>query len=169
VVAGREEEPLQGVPKRRDRRLFGATTKPPKTTSVPLGQTFGDSSWTLRVNSVNRDAWPAVQAADPSNDPPPAGYRDVMASLTLTYNGSDAGDPIEFLNDISVVGPVTNQRVDSFSSNCGTLPGVNDGDLTELAPGESATFNECWQIAAGDVTGLVLRYDLWPNSVFVLH
>jgi hypothetical protein len=63
----------------------GSTEKSP----IPLGTSAPlPNGWTLTINSVNIDAGAIIAAANPNNVNPPAGFTDVLVSITATYTGT---------------------------------------------------------------------------------
>jgi len=135
----------------------------------PVGAQAGDSTWKLKVNSVNFDAWPLIQAANMFNSPPPAGAVDVLASLTVSYVGSsNASLDFDFHINLGTVG-ASGVVYRSYIQSCGVEPDPNILDFTTLLQGATVTYNECWQVPTSDIPTLALYYDQWANGFFALR
>jgi hypothetical protein len=139
---------------------------PPPTSTVgtrsnpfPLGSTAQDARWTFRVNSVNWDAWPVVQAANMFNVPPPAGYVDVMASLTAQYIGPGTTTIIDFSTGYGVVGSDGILRYSFTGATCGVLPSPQDIDYSTFFSGATFDLNDCWVVPVSQLGSLELYWN----------
>ena len=128
-----------------------------------------ETSWTITVKSVNANAWPAVQAANMFNDPPPPGSVDFMVNLRISFKGTGPGDTFDLTPFFGAVG----SSGVSYGSvqDCGVLPSPSELDYSTLAPGAAFSLNYCWQVAQSDVASIEM---LWsggstPGPFWALH
>jgi hypothetical protein len=123
-----------------------------RSNPIPLGQTAAvPPGWEITVVDVNGDAWAAVQAENPYNDPPQEGYRMVLITVRVTnVQTKDEATTISEA-DFDLVGS-RNQVYSSFERSCGVTP--NDL-MAELFPQGTAEGTVCFQ-AGTDETGLIL-------------
>jgi hypothetical protein len=122
-----------------------------------VSQSFLPSkTWSVSVAAVNFDAWSVVSGANEFNDPPPAGYQDVMVTLAATYTGAGSDTAWLTLNNFAVVG-ASNVAV-TTEHYCGVLPnGILD--IEDVFSGGHIQGNICWQVPAADVPSLVMYWD----------
>lgn len=144
-----------------------------RTNPWPLGTTAGDSVWQIRVNSVDFDAWNdgVLTAANPFNDPPPAGWQNVLVNLTIGYTGT-ATVSFTFGFDIylgTVGAGGVPYRSYNLQHDCGVAPTPNTLDYDYLLTGATININECWQVPQTEVATLQLWYDRWSNGFFALR
>lgn len=136
--------PMPGV-------AFGTRENP-----VPRGQScLAPSGWQIVVLDFNSDAWPVVQAASPSNQPPAPGNRMVMIRLGTT-NVSAAG--LHVLGAISFyLTGSSNVLYNTYDadSDCGIVP---DKLNEEYFQGSSGEGNVCFEIPLAE-TDLLLLYE----------
>lgn len=136
----------------------------------PLGTTGAVPDWKVRINSVNFSAWSLIAAANMFNDPPPAGWTDVLISMTMTYTGT--GSSTTFLNaDLALIG-ASNIGYKWYEHDCGVLPETDlTGDLDTIFTGGSATGYTCVQVPQSQVSTLVGFWepDTGPLSWFALR
>jgi hypothetical protein len=149
------------------RRTVTAAPQPPppppptvgtRANPFPLGTAAQDARWSIRVNSVNWDAWPIVAAENMFNDPPRTGSQDVMVNITAQYLGS--GTTAAWL-DLGTSLDVVGQSGISYSQgptySCGVLPSsLNDVDT--VFTGATFTVNVCWMVPIADVSTLELYF-----------
>ena len=154
-------KPAHGT--RADPLPIGAAGTAPGASSTP------ESSWTIVVNSIDRDAWAAVQAANMFNDPPPAGSVDFMVSLKVTLNGTQAGDTLDLTPFLDAVG--SSGVSYGTSQDCGVLPSPSDLDYSTLSPGAAFRLNYCWQVPQSDVPSLEMFWSggSAPGPYWALH
>jgi hypothetical protein len=120
---------------------------------LPLVTQAAVANWKVTVNSVTFDDWSAIEAANEFNDPPPAGWSDVVISLTMVYTGSSTGTPW-LDNDLNVVG-ASNVAYPDSAHDCGVPPSPSLLDFNSVFPGGSVTGNVCIQVQTGDEASLV--------------
>lgn len=122
---------------------FGAT--------VPVK--LDDDSWTLRLLSVNKNAWSVVHAANEFNSAPKSGTVFYMVKVRLRYEGKGSTS----LDDGSVetVGK-SNVAYTVFNPGCGVLPDDLDNANSSIFHGGAVTGNICFQVKRSDVASLEL-------------
>lgn len=125
------------------------------STPLPLGQTGRVGDYLITVIRVNDDAEAEILATNQFNDPARPGYRMVMATLELTYDGQETGDPFWDLV-YKVLGSRGLAYADTDEeSQCGSEPqGLIDAP--EMFPGGTVTGNVCWQMPEDEVDSLVM-------------
>jgi hypothetical protein len=145
------------------------TAKPPKEGTKenpdPIGAAYevttGDETWGFKIDSVNFDGWPSIQAENQFNEPPPDGWRFVMLQLTLSYVDGPGQSHPGWIADVEATGSA-NRIYNEYSdlpngeSGCGVIP----GDISyhdELMPGGSATGNFCLPIPDAEIADGSLR------------
>ncbi len=130
---------------------FGTRENP-----VPRGQScLAPGGWQITVLDFNPDAWPAIQAASSSNQPPAPGKRMVIIRLGTT-NVSAPG--VALLGAISFYLTGSSNRVyDTYNakSDCGTIP---DKLAEEYFQGSSGEGNVC-SVIPNDDSDLLLLYE----------
>jgi len=129
-----------------------------RTNPVRLGQParVEDNLWEISVVSVNRDAWPVVQAASRFNDPPAANERMLLITVRARNVSSNQKPENIDVYSFQLVGS-RNELYDAFDAerDCGTIP--NDLDAG-LFPGGQAEGNVCFKVPS-DETGFVLVWE----------
>ena len=124
-----------------------------ETRDSPLG--VGDTGlvgdYEITVLSVTPNADDLVAAENEFNDPPAAGEQFFIARLSVTYTGSETGNPAFDLNYQSVGD--SSASYTTFDNSCGLVPD-DEYTLTELFEGGSAEFNVCWAIDRDDADSL---------------
>jgi hypothetical protein len=125
-----------------------------------IGDAVSGDEWEVVVNAFTRNATDQVMAANPFNDPPPAGSQYALVNLTATYIGEGSS-----LADFIGVAFVTDSGnvVRSFD-NAAVVPDPLEGELYNAA---SATGNVDLAIPEG--AGGLLRLELgtFGGEVFV--
>ncbi len=118
----------------------------------------------MKINSVNFDAWPIIAGANMFNDPPAAGWSDVLLSLTMTYTGTSTGTPW-LDNELQYVGAAnTAYPQGGFDHYCGVAPAPELSDFNSVFPGGSVTGNVCFQIQTADASTLVGYWNTFNSS-----
>jgi len=126
-----------------------------RSNPFPLGTAASVTGWTIKVNSVQFDAWPVVQAANLFNDPPASGWADVVVSLTMTYTGTSTGTPW-LDNDLHYVGASNvSYPLSGFDHYCGVPPSPDLLDFDTVLPGGAVTGNVCFQVQTSDEPTLI--------------
>ncbi len=132
-----------------------AETGSGETRDSPLGigRTADVGDYEVTVLSVTPDATDLVAESNPYGDPPAAGDQYFIARVSITYTGSETGDPSFELNFQSVGDSSSSYTV--FDNSCGLYEGTQY-DVTELFEGGSAEFDVCWAINSEDADSLVM-------------
>jgi hypothetical protein len=108
----------------------------------------------VTVNSVNQDAWPAVQAANKFNSPPPQGSVDFLVNLNIHFEGNQPSNVLDLT--IQVVGQ---SGVAISSQHCGVLPHPGSPfDVRDVFPGATFALNVCWQVPQSEVSSLEMYW-----------
>ena len=128
-----------------------------RTEPIPLGESaVVDETWRIDVLDVNRDAWPAIEAANDFNDPPAAGERMLMIEVGVENVSED--DVAENIGgfEFALAGS-RNELYTQFDDEhyCGLIP---DELGAELLPGGKTEGNLCFKVSE-DETGFVLVWD----------
>jgi len=127
----------------------------PKGTTAAVGQ-----RWALRVISVTPNANEAVKKENSYNDPPKPGHQFFIARVSLTYVAEGSG---KYGGDYSLrgVGPAAVEYT-VIDNDCGVVPDeMND---REVFKGGSLEGNVCWEIQAGDASGMALFDSRQPKE-----
>ncbi len=117
----------------------------------PIGTEIEGKDWTVVVNSVNLDASGEIMDANPFNTEPADGETWIIVNYTLTYTGSDEGNPLTDI-EVEYVTP------GGISVSNGTVVGHDGvGNFTDLPssmfPGASHTIGNAFLVpsdGAGD-------------------
>ena len=104
-----------------------------RTNPVSLGQYFRppDSPLELKIESVDWDAWPEIEAENQFNDPPDAGNNFVLMGISVRNRGNEADSFSSY--QVSAVG---SRAVEyrTFTDSCGVIPD-NFEDTTRIFSG----------------------------------
>ena len=127
-----------------------------ETRDSPLGvgRTGIVGNYEVTVLSVTPDATDLVEQENEFNDPPGPGEQFFIARVSVTYTGSDTGNPSSDLNFQSVGD--SSASYDQFANYCGVIPDAPFLTVTELFEGGSVEFNVCWAIDSEDEDSLVM-------------
>jgi Divergent InlB B-repeat domain len=160
--------------------VFAKLPQPPppapigtRANPIPFGQPAPlGNGWTLRVTQYYPDATAMVLAANPFNDPPPAGSLYVMVAVSGTYNGAGSSH-LDSGFTLRAVG-AANVAYTTFTNSCGVLPAPNlDLDDPEVFSGGTVSGNAaCWTVPSSDVSSLVMFSNPLSTSIqvfFALH
>ena len=123
-----------------------------------LGEEIALGDWKLKVDSVDSDAWPEIQAVNGFNDPPADGRQFVMFHATAANVGAEAGNP-SLSPAWTVVGSRGNTFGASLSDYCGVIPDAlsDQGDGGHVAAGESAAGNICVSVPIDQLDGATIQ------------
>ena len=128
---------------------------------MPLGQHFRppSSPWSLKVVSVDNDAWPEIQAEPGSRSPPADGNRYVLINIEVTNRGTNA----ESFAARSL-GTISSSNVEFYvgtSIACGSISAIPDpfGHKRRIFPGGSLQGNICTEVPISDLNSLLLFGD----------
>ena len=134
-----------------------------RSNPVPLGQHFRPpgSPWSLKVVSVDNDAWPEIQAEPGSRSPPADGNRYVLINIEVTNRGTNA----ESFAARSL-GTISSSNVEFYvdtSIACGTHSAIPDpfGHKRRIFPGGSLQGNICTEVPISDLNSLLLFGDYY--------
>ena len=128
-----------------------------RSNPVPLGQYFRppDSPWELKVESVDWDAWPEIEAENQFNDPPAAGNKFVLIGISVRNSGTEADS-----YSSSGVSAVGSRAVEyrTFTDYCGVIPDDFE-DITRIFSGGELQGTICYEVVSSDINSLVLFGD----------
>ena len=128
-----------------------------RSNPVSLGQYFRppDSPWELKVESVDWNAWPEIQAENRFNDPPDAGNKFVLIGISVRDRGNEADSFSSY--QVSAVG---SRAVEyrTFTDSCGVIPDDFE-DITRIFSGGELQGNICYEVVSSDINSLVLFGD----------
>lgn len=135
---------------------------------VAIGSFERIGDWFVRIDGIDLDATDRVLALDTFNDPPPDGFRYVLADVELAYAGRESSSFWLGLN-WSGVGP-SNVAVDTFDASCGTLGGALDSGY-DFYPNGRATGPLCLTVAEDQIDEFVLFFDTFGEErrFFAIH
>jgi len=110
---------------------------------LALGEAVRVGDYEIRVIAVNTDAEDIVLAENMFNEPAAAGNVMVLATIQITYLGSEESN----MFDLSFEAIANNVGYASYDASCGVVPN-EIWEMPTLYSGATGTFNECWQIPA---------------------
>lgn len=116
-------------------------------TAAPIGE-----GWELTVNAYVPDATADVLAEDEFNEPPDDGFQYALATVAVTYNGSDPTTSM-FEVDVGVMGP------DGFETDMFSCPAIAPKELdtaAEVSPGDTVTGNVCFMLPTATAASMVM-------------
>ena len=133
-----------------------AETGSGETRDSPLGvgRTGEVGDYEVTVLSVTPDATDIVAAENSANEAPAAGDQFFIARISLTYTGTETGDPTLGLQ-YQTVGE-SSASYTTYGNSCGVVPDGLFLTTTELFEGGSVEINLCWAIDADDADSLVM-------------
>ncbi len=156
-VADETEEPRPTATPRNDPTDDGSgdagSQASSRTHPIDVGDTGEVGDYEVTVLSVTPDATDIVAAENQFNDPPAPGDQFFIARISVTYIGSETGNPAFDLNYQAVGDSSTSYTI--FNNTCGVYP-EQTYDVTELFEDGSAEFNVCWAIDSADADSLVM-------------
>jgi hypothetical protein len=114
---------------------------------LPLGKSGQLSEYTVTVDSVTQDANDVVANENQFNGPPNGQY--VLVGLTVTYNGTDDGDP---WIDLSTEFVGTDARKYDTSSCTAVIPN-EASDVPTLLTGGTASYQVCMDVPPTAIAG----------------
>jgi hypothetical protein len=123
---------------------------------IELGEPGTVGDYEVTVTDVRPNVDDLIVAENMNNVPPVRGKQYFMAAVSVTYTGTEVGDP-GFDLYFSSVGQ-SNVGWSTSYATCGVIPNPAF-DAAELLEGETAEFNICWQIASDDADTLVMYVD----------
>ena len=159
VVAGVTPPPVQPTPTPTPSPTPTPTPGNLGTRSNPVqfGQYFRppDAPWELKVESVDWDAWPEIEAENRFNDPPAAGNKFVLIGISVRNSGNEADSFSSY--QVSAVG---SRAVEyrTFTDSCGVIPDDFE-DFIRIFPGGELQGNICYEVVSSDINSLVLFGD----------
>ena len=126
----------------------GQAEAPPAAPVVlALGQPGQLTEYTVTVDSVTLNGNDIVAKENQFNSPPTGQY--VLVGITVTYNGTDEGDP---WIDLSTKFIGTDSRKYNESSCSAVVPN-EASDLPTLLPGGTGSFQACLDVAPTAIPG----------------
>lgn len=135
-----------------------------RSNPVPLGQHFRppSSPWSLKVVTVDNDAWPEIQAERDSNPPPAAGNRYVLINIEVTNRGTSADS---FVAGIMGTVGSSNLEFPVGTIDCGGSGIIRIPDrfdiLRRIFPGGDLQGNVCAEVPTSDLNSLLLFGDYY--------
>lgn len=127
-----------------------------RTEPIPLGTANLVGTYTVQVVSVEPDATDMVVTDDSFNEPPAEGNQFYLVTISVTNQGDIPSSPWWDLT-FNAVGDQSIGYTETTNS-CGYVPN-GSYEAPELAPGESAEFNVCWQVPTAEAASLVMYVD----------
>ncbi len=127
-----------------------------RTEPIPVGTSSVVGTYAVQVVSIEPDATDLIVNDQTFNEPPATGNQFYLVTVSVTNQGEEVTSLWWDLTFYSV-----GDQAIGYSENtnsCGYIPN-GAYDAPELAPGESAEFNVCWQVPADEVTSLVMYVD----------
>jgi hypothetical protein len=121
--------------------------QPDAAAALPLGQSGELSEYTVTVDSVTTNGNAIVEGANQFNSPPTGQY--VLVDVTVTFNGSDDGDPWLDLTTEFVGSDA--RKYDASSCSAVTPNAVSD--VPTLLSGGTASFQLCMDVPPTAVDG----------------
>ncbi len=134
----------------------------------PVGAVVKMDGFTVRVVSVDPDAWPRIRSGDPSNSPPQAGAAYVLVTIRATNHGDSPGIP--FVNGLLQASGRSRVTYNPLADGCGTIPS-DVADIDAVSPGASVIEHACWEVEQADVPSLLMYYESYdggPKTFFAL-
>ncbi|HIZ34457.1 MAG TPA: hypothetical protein H9815_01665, partial [Candidatus Ruania gallistercoris] len=107
-----------------------------------IGEDVGNDDWSVMLEEPY-EAWDEVRAENQFNDPPADGMEFWMLPVTVTYTGTETGDPAWDL-DFGFVGDDGR----TYDDDCGTVP-EELWDVGEMYPDAEANANVCLEVPEG--------------------
>lgn len=127
-----------------------------RTEPIPVGTSSLVGTYTVQVVAVEPDATDQILTDQPYNDPPEEGNQFFRVTVSVTNQGDETSSVWWDLN-FNTVGDQAIGYTE-YTNSCGYVPnGIYDAP--ELAPGESAEFDVCWQVATDEAPSLVMYVD----------
>lgn len=153
------------------------TTTPPSGTKenpdrlgAPYELSTDEETWHMKVDAVNFDGWPSIQAENQFNTAPPEGWRFMIVSTTMSYiEGSGASSP-DWVASVTATGSANRiyeeyGQLPSGQTGCGVIP--NDlANATELMPGGTVSGNVCIPVPDAEVVDGSVRLLVEPTFSF---
>ncbi len=127
-----------------------------RTEPIPVGTASLVGSFAVKVLSVEPDATDLIVTSESFNEPPAAGNQFYMVTVSVTNEGEETTSPWWALT-FNAVGDQAIGYGENTNS-CGYIPD-SSYDVPDLAPGESAEFNVCWQVSTAEAPSLVMYVD----------
>jgi len=119
---------------------------------IPRGQSVEIGDWTVEIVGFRQNANEIVAAENQFNDPPAVGRQFVIATMEITYHGSDIGD-LTYLQ-FKAVGE-SNVAYTTFDDSCGVVP--NDPySVSDIFTDGTVKVNYCWSVKSSDVKSLLI-------------
>ena len=108
------------------------------------------ADWSVTLGRTDTDVWDVFAAVNMFNDPPAAGWRYVMAPVTVRYLGAGYATP--WLDvDVELLGG-DGRVYTPWGNGCGVAPRPVY-DIDDMYTGASAGFDNCVAIPASAIAG----------------
>jgi hypothetical protein len=120
---------------------------------LAIGETGEVQSFEITVVDVVPDAMDMLAADNVTYPPPAEGNQYFLVRIGVTYIGEASNNPNLQL-DFKAVG-ASNLGYTMVGQSCGEFP-EHPFYVGDLASGQSAEFNVCWQVASSDADSLVM-------------
>ncbi len=114
------------------------------------GTAFRVGDWAVNMGRTDTDVWDVIAAENMFNEPPAAGWRYVMAPVTVRYLGAGHDTPWLSL-DVELLGG-DGRVYTPWGNDCGVVP-QSDYDIDDLYYGASAWYNNCVAVPASAISG----------------
>jgi hypothetical protein len=120
-----------------------------------------DGGFTVRVTSVDRNAWSSIRHQGSAQPAPPPGLRDVLVTMRATNHARTHGIP--FLNGTLGAVARSGNTYNSLTETCGTIS-RDVGSSDPVPPGKTVVVHTCWQVRDFDIKSLVMTYTPYEGS-----
>ena len=127
-----------------------------RTEPISVGTSSLVGSYAVEVITTEPDATDQIVTDESFNEPPADGNQFFMVTVSVTNHGEESVSPWWDLT-FNAVGDQAIGYTESANS-CGYIPN-GAYEAPELAPGESAEFNVCWQVPTEEASSLVMYVD----------
>lgn len=123
---------------------------------IPVGTASLVGTYSVQVVSVEPNATDLILASDNPGNPPADGNQFFMVTVSITNLGEQTTSPYYDLI-FKAVGELS-VGYNEINDACGDIPASGE-DIRDLAPGDAAEFNVCWEIPATEAASLVMYVD----------
>jgi hypothetical protein len=123
----------------------------------------------IRIVSVNRQAWPVLEAANASNRPPGPGRTYVLVTMRATNRGKRANIPFD--DGITAAVSRSGASYNTLANRCGRVP-TDVANIDVVPPQHTVTARTCWAVPTAEAASLVMfykTYDGAPGPYFALR
>jgi len=119
---------------------------------IPRGQSVDLGDWTVEIVGYRQNANEIVATENQFNDPPAEGRQFVMATMQITYHGTDIGN-LSYLQ-FKAVG-ASNVAYTTYEDSCGVVPD-DPFTISDIFTDGTVKVNYCWSVQTSDVKSLLI-------------